>query len=144
MLLLPWSRSAHSQHPPLPCTPYLPRSYLDDMTPERVDAQGVANVAAAAAKYLPRAQRSVEGVLSMRSASDIAKWQRCVGWEPVRIGTGRRGAVHAGAAGLGKRVFLLAHSTSARGPPSMPARLPKSSPAPLLLPLPAACLLQAG
>ncbi|KAL4457749.1 hypothetical protein ABPG75_012614 [Micractinium tetrahymenae] len=50
--------------------------YLDDMTPERVDAQGVANVAAAAAKYLPRAQRSVEDVLSMRSAEDIAKWQR--------------------------------------------------------------------
>lgn len=48
------------------------------MTPERVDAQGMANVAAAAAKYLPRTQRSVEDVLSMRSTSDIAKWQRYV------------------------------------------------------------------
>ena len=59
--------------------PLLPGSYLDDLTPERVDAQGVANVVAAAAKYLPRTQRSVEDVLSMRSASDIAKWQRCAG-----------------------------------------------------------------
>ena len=32
-------------------------SYLDDMTPERVDAGGVANVAAAAAKYLQVCRR---------------------------------------------------------------------------------------
>ncbi|PSC71557.1 nadh:ubiquinone oxidoreductase complex i intermediate-associated 30 [Micractinium conductrix] len=50
--------------------------YLDDMTPERVDAQGMANVAAAAAKYLPRAARETEEVLSMRSAEDIQRWQR--------------------------------------------------------------------
>lgn len=46
------------------------------MTPERVDAQGMANVAAAAAKYLPRAARETEEVLSMRSAEDIQRWQR--------------------------------------------------------------------
>ncbi|PRW55975.1 nadh:ubiquinone oxidoreductase complex i intermediate-associated 30 [Chlorella sorokiniana] len=50
--------------------------YLDDMTPERVDAGGVANVAAAAAKHLKRQQRTVEDVLPMRTAADIEKWQR--------------------------------------------------------------------
>jgi hypothetical protein len=46
------------------------------MTPERVDAGGLSNVAAAAAAYLSPAQRSSEGVLRMRSAEDLQKWQR--------------------------------------------------------------------
>jgi hypothetical protein len=46
------------------------------MTSERVDAEGMAHVAAAAAKYMQRAERSVQDVLSMRSAEDLAKWQR--------------------------------------------------------------------
>lgn len=46
------------------------------MTPERVDALGVSNIAAAAAKYLGRPQRSMAEVLSMRSAEDMARWQR--------------------------------------------------------------------
>ena len=50
--------------------------YLDNMTSERVDAEGMAHVAAAAAKYMQRTERSVEDVLSMRSAEDLAKWQR--------------------------------------------------------------------
>lgn len=48
------------------------------MTPERVDALGVANVAAAAAKHMQHAERSVQDVLPMRSAADLAKWQRSV------------------------------------------------------------------
>jgi hypothetical protein len=36
----------------------------------------MAHVAAAAAKYMQRAERSVQDVLSMRSAEDLAKWQR--------------------------------------------------------------------
>lgn len=64
---------------PLPC-PYPCRlcnhRYLDNMTSERVDAEGMAHVAAAAAKYMQRAERSVQDVLSMRSAEDLAKWQR--------------------------------------------------------------------
>jgi hypothetical protein len=49
------------------------------MTPERVDASGISNVAAAAAKCLAPAQRSVEGVVRMRSAEDLAKWKRWAG-----------------------------------------------------------------
>lgn len=47
------------------------------MTCERVDAEGVSNVAAAAARQLRRAQRSVRDVLPMRTAADLAAWQRC-------------------------------------------------------------------
>ncbi|GAB4820680.1 hypothetical protein N2152v2_007726 [Parachlorella kessleri] len=50
--------------------------YLDDMTPERVDAQGVSNLVTAAQRFMPKPQRSVEEVLSMRSAEDLARWQR--------------------------------------------------------------------
>jgi hypothetical protein len=49
---------------------------LDDMTPERVDAAGVANVAAAAARCMAPAARSSEGAVRMRSADDLAKWER--------------------------------------------------------------------
>ena len=52
------------------------------MTSERVDAEGMAHVAAAAAKYMQRAERSVQDVLSMRSAEDLAKWQRWAGLGP--------------------------------------------------------------
>ena len=45
---MPASPGAQRHSPSLSAS----RSYLDDMTPERVDAGGVANVAAAAAKYL--------------------------------------------------------------------------------------------
>ena len=50
--------------------------YLDNMTSERVDAEGVANVAAAAAAHMQRDAPSVQDVLSMRTAEDLAKWQR--------------------------------------------------------------------
>jgi hypothetical protein len=50
--------------------------YLDNMTPERVDAEGVAALVAAAKEYLPRSQHSTEEVFSMRSVDDLAKWQR--------------------------------------------------------------------
>ncbi|KAK9814216.1 hypothetical protein WJX72_002437 [[Myrmecia] bisecta] len=53
------------------------RGYLDNMTSERVDAQGVSNVAAAAAQHLPRQSDGAPcEVLSMRSADDLAKWDR--------------------------------------------------------------------
>jgi len=84
-------------------------SYLDDMTPERVDAQGVSNLVAAAQRFLPKPQRSVEEVLSMRSAADLARWQRlddvimggqsASGLEPAADGSG---AVWNG--GYGQRV----------------------------------------
>ena len=50
------------------------------MTSERVDAAGVANVAAAAAACLDPAERRSEGVVRMRSAEDLQKWQRWVWW----------------------------------------------------------------
>lgn len=46
------------------------------MTPERVDAQGVSNLIAAASMNLSKAQRSTQEVLSMRNADDLAVWQR--------------------------------------------------------------------
>ena len=61
---------------PLALPALVNRRYLDNMTSERVDAEGMAHLAAAAAKYMPRAERSVQDVLSMRSAEDLAKWQR--------------------------------------------------------------------
>lgn len=50
--------------------------YLDGMTSERVDAEGVSNVAAAAAVHLPRTARVLADVLPMSSEEDLAKWQR--------------------------------------------------------------------
>ena len=51
--------------------------YLDNMTSERVDNEGVTNISTAAGKYLKRsASRTVMDVLPMKSAEDLAKWQR--------------------------------------------------------------------
>lgn len=50
--------------------------YLDNLTPERVDAGGVAIVAAAAAAVLPRPERSLSEILPIRSEGDVARWQR--------------------------------------------------------------------
>eukprot|EP00887_Chlorella_sp_A99_P002649 scaffold6.g2649.t1 len=50
--------------------------YLDDMTSERVDAQGNANIAAAAGAHLARAAPAGTEILAMRSAEDVAKWER--------------------------------------------------------------------
>jgi hypothetical protein len=76
------------------------------MTPERVDAQGVSNVVAAAQRFLGKPQRSAREVLSMRSAEDLTLWQRLddvimggqssSGLEPAADGSG---AVWNGAPG---------------------------------------------
>jgi hypothetical protein len=62
--------------------------YLDNMTSERVDAQGISNIAAAATKYLTssatktdsngqlRPRNTFEDVLPMKTAEDLEKWQR--------------------------------------------------------------------
>jgi len=59
--------------------------YLDNMTSERVDNQGVANIAAAAAKYFKidnsndvpfRHENKFEDILPMKTAEDLEKWQR--------------------------------------------------------------------
>ena len=54
--------------------------YLDNMTSERVDSLGVANIAAAAAKYITSTptstQRTVTQVLPMKTEEDLATWQR--------------------------------------------------------------------
>ncbi|KAK9845099.1 hypothetical protein WJX74_010569 [Apatococcus lobatus] len=51
--------------------------YIDGMSPERVDKEGVTNVAQAAAKTLQRQPRQVQTtqVFSMSSKSDLAKWK---------------------------------------------------------------------
>ena len=46
------------------------------MTSLRVDAEGMVNVVAAAAAHLWRDKPSVQDVLRMRTAEDLAKWQR--------------------------------------------------------------------
>ena len=47
------------------------------MSPERVDKEGVQNVAQAAAKALPRQPQQVQTskVYSMSSKSDLARWK---------------------------------------------------------------------
>ncbi|KAA6425478.1 MAG: hypothetical protein FRX49_04376 [Trebouxia sp. A1-2] len=52
--------------------------YIDNMTSERVDAEGISNIAKAAEHFLPaqRFQPEVEQVLSMRSAADLEVWEK--------------------------------------------------------------------
>jgi hypothetical protein len=78
--------------------------YLDGMTSERVDGGGVAAIAAAAAAFLPPPRLETVEVLPMRSAEDLARWQRLddvimggassSGLAPA--GDGRSGAVWRG------------------------------------------------
>ena len=46
------------------------------MSSERVEAQGLANVAAAAKTHLAKQETIVNEVLSMRTEGDMAKWDR--------------------------------------------------------------------
>ncbi|CAK0786611.1 hypothetical protein CVIRNUC_009825 [Coccomyxa viridis] len=50
--------------------------YLDNMTSERVDAEGVRNVAAAAKANTQTEERKLTTVLSMGSEQDISRWER--------------------------------------------------------------------
>ena len=52
--------------------------YIDNMTSERVDAEGISNIAQAAKHFLPAHtfQPEVEQVLPMRSASDLEVWEK--------------------------------------------------------------------
>ncbi|GBF93005.1 hypothetical protein Rsub_05616 [Raphidocelis subcapitata] len=50
--------------------------YLDGMTPEAVEAKGIANVVAAMARFMAPAKRASEVVLSMRTAEDLEAWER--------------------------------------------------------------------
>lgn len=52
--------------------------YIDNMTSERVDAEGISNIAKAAKHFLPAQsfQPEVEEVLSMRSTGDLEAWER--------------------------------------------------------------------
>ena len=57
---------------------YLRCRYIDNMTSERVDAEGISNIAKAAKHFLPtqRFQPEVEQVLSMRTAADLEVWEK--------------------------------------------------------------------
>lgn len=52
--------------------------YIDNMTSERVDAEGISNIAEAAKHFLPAQSLQPEGeeVLSMRSTADLAAWEK--------------------------------------------------------------------
>lgn len=50
--------------------------YLNGMTPERVDSQGVAAIANAAAKYVPKQAKGSTVVMPFQSASDLEGWQK--------------------------------------------------------------------
>lgn len=50
--------------------------YLDGMSSEKVDNEGITNIATAAAKYLKPARRNVVNILPMKTIEDLAKWQR--------------------------------------------------------------------
>ncbi len=50
--------------------------YLNGMTPEKVDSQGVAAIANAAAKYVPKQAKGSTVVMPFQSASDLEGWQK--------------------------------------------------------------------
>ena len=52
--------------------------YLDNMTSERVDAEGVSNIAKAAKQFLPQRsfQPATEQVISMRNKEDLEVWEK--------------------------------------------------------------------
>ena len=54
------------------------RRYLDNMTSERVDAEGIGNIAKAAQHFLPPRtfQPEVETVISMSSTEDLEVWEK--------------------------------------------------------------------
>lgn len=72
--------------------------YLDNLTPERVDAQGVAEVAAAAAKYISPTSRSSQAVLPMKTQDDLAVWERL---DDVIMGGNSSSTLTVGPAGDG-------------------------------------------
>lgn len=51
---------------------------MDNMTSERVDAQGVSNIAEAAKHFLPQRsfQPETQNVISMRSQEDLEAWEK--------------------------------------------------------------------
>lgn len=52
--------------------------YLDNMTSERVDAEGVSNIAQAAKHFLPQRsfQPETQSVISMRNKEDLEAWEK--------------------------------------------------------------------
>ena len=50
--------------------------YLNGMTPKKVDSQGVAAIANAAAKYVPKQAKGSTVVMPFQSASDLEGWQK--------------------------------------------------------------------
>ena len=52
--------------------------YMDNMTSERVDAEGISNIANAAKQFLPQRsfQPETEQVISMRSKEDLEVWEK--------------------------------------------------------------------
>lgn len=56
----------------------LPYRYLDNMTSQRVDAEGISNIAKAAKHFLPQRtfQPETESIISMRSKEDLEVWEK--------------------------------------------------------------------
>lgn len=50
--------------------------YLNGMTPEKVDSQGVAAIATAASKYVPKQGKVSTIVMPFQSSSDLEAWQK--------------------------------------------------------------------
>lgn len=50
--------------------------YLNGMNPQKVDAEGVASIAEAAAKHLVRSRKESQLVVPMATETDLEKWQR--------------------------------------------------------------------
>lgn len=60
------------------CPVLFPCRILENLTSERVDAQGISNIAEAAKQCLPRGHLApqLERVLSMQSSSDLEAWEK--------------------------------------------------------------------
>ena len=50
--------------------------YLNGMTPQKVDGEGVASIAEAAAKFLPRSKKESKLIIPMSTETDLEKWQK--------------------------------------------------------------------
>ncbi|WIA12335.1 hypothetical protein OEZ85_012388 [Tetradesmus obliquus] len=77
--------------------------YIDGMSPERVETQGMANIVAALAKHAPGVASAGSGIssssiLPMASAEDLAAWERL---DDVIMGGNSSSALEAAADGSG-------------------------------------------
>lgn len=91
--------------------------YLDNMTSERVDAEGVSNIAKAAQQFLPQRsfQPETEQVISMRNKEDLEVWEKL---DDTIMG-GKSGSFLQVHIRTIKRILPLSHACICRAEPCL-------------------------